>query len=154
MSLSNEEYIRGIVSNNMGITNCDCHICTKENGRSFFSGESPVDTQSLLSNLKFGQSVHFDSIRQEWVVDSSIGDLVSKLRDDAVEKRFDNIEFALDEEGRPDGIKNKQEMVLTIASDIANSISELAFEETKQILEEDDWIDTKAMELLKESKEK
>ena len=63
------------------------------------------------------------------------------------------MEFAVDEEGRPDGIKNKQEMVLTIASDIADSISEMAFEEAKQALEKDDWVDAKAMEMLKEGNE-
>lgn len=138
-------------SNNTNISNED-YLRKVEYG-DCFSGQSLIDTQALLSNLKFGQSVHYDSIRQEWVIDSSLGDLITKLEDEAVEKRLENIDFAFDEEGRPDGIKNKQEMVLTIASDIANSISELAFEEAQQLLEKDGWIDTKAMELLKESKE-
>ena len=125
----------------------------KSNSNSFFSGESLIDGAMLTNSLKFGQSVHYDSIKQEWVVESSIEDLVDELKDKATEKRFENMEFALDEEGRPDGIKNKQEMVLTIASDIANSISELAFEEAKKVLEKDDWVDTKAMEMLKESME-
>jgi hypothetical protein len=97
--------------------------------------------------------VYFDPEKQDWVVESSLKDAITELKDKAVEERFGDMEFALDEEGRPDGIKNKQEMVLTIASDIANSISDMAFEEAKQILEEDDWVDTKAMELLKEGKE-
>lgn len=121
--------------------------------KSFFTGGGLIDGAMLTNSLKFGQSVHYDSIKQEWVVESSIEDLVDELKDKATEKRFENMEFALDEEGRPDGIKNKQEMVLTIASDIANSISELAFEEAKQVLEKDDWVDTKAMEMLKESME-
>ena len=124
-----------------------------EEAKSFFSGERLIDSAMLMNNLKFGQSVHYDTLKQSWVVESSLEDLVTGLRDKAVEKRFENMEFALDEEGRPDGIKNKQEMVLTIASDIANSIGEMAFEEAKQLLEKDDWVDTKAMELLKESKE-
>lgn len=121
--------------------------------KDFFSGERLIDSAMLMNNLKFGQSVHYDTLKQSWVVESSLEDLVVELRDKAVEKRFENMEFALDEEGRPDGLKNKQEMVLTIASDIANSIGEMAFEEAKQLLEEDDWVDTKAMEMLKESME-
>ena len=120
---------------------------------SFLKGQSIINSAMLMNNLKFGQSVHYDSIKQEWVVETSIEDLVTELKDKATEKRFEDMEFALDEEGRPDGLKNKQEMVLTIASDIANSIGEMAFEEAKQILEQDDWVDTKAMEMLKESKE-
>lgn len=139
------------LSNNTNISNED-YLRKVEYG-DCFSGQSLLDTQALLSNLKFGQHVYFDSIRQEWVIDSSLGDLITKLEDEAVEKRFENMEFAFDEEGRPDGIKNKQEMVLTIASDIADSIGEMAFEEAKKLLEKDGWIDTKAMEMLKESKE-
>lgn len=125
----------------------------EEEAKSFFTGERLIDGAMLMNNLKFGQSVHYDSIKQEWVVESSLEDLVDALKGKATEKRFEDMEFALDEKGRPDGIKNKQEMVLTIASDIANSISELAFEEAKQVLEKDDWVDTKAMEMLKESME-
>ena len=130
---------------------CNCDLCKS---KSFFSGKSMIDAKALLSNLEFGQRVHFDTIKQDWVIDSTLEGLIAKLKDKATEKRFEDMEFALDEEGRPDGIKNKQEMVLTIASDIANDIGELAFEEAKQALEKDDWVDTKAMEMLKESKEK
>lgn len=129
---------------------CQCDLCKS---RSFFSGKTLANTKSLLSNLKYGQRVYFDPTKLDWVVESSLKDAVMELKDKATEERFSDMEFALDEEGRPDGIKNKQEMVLTIANDIANSISELAFEEAKQALEEDDWVDTKAMEMLKESKE-
>ena len=121
--------------------------------KSFFTGESLIDGAMLMNNLKFGQSVHWDTLKSSWVVESSLEDLIDELKDKATENRFEDMEFALDEEGRPDGVKNKQEMVLTIASDIANSISELAFEEAKQVLEKDDWVDTKAMEMLKESME-
>ena len=121
--------------------------------KSFFGEQNLIDGSALLKNLKFGQSVHYDSIKQEWVVENSLEDIIMELKDKATEKRFENMEFAVDEKGRPDGIKNKQEMILTIASDIAESISEMVFEEVKQILEQDDWIDTKAMEMLKESME-
>lgn len=124
-----------------------------EEAKSFFTGERLIDGAMLTNNLKFGQSVHYDSIKQDWVVEQSLEGLIDELKDKATEKRFENMEFAVDEKGRPDGIKNKQEMILTIASDIAESISEMVFEEVKQILEKDDWVDTKAMEMLKESME-
>lgn len=136
MSRSNdEEYIQNIES------------------KDFFTGNSLIDVAMLTNNLKFGQSVHWDTLKSDWVVESSLEDLIDELKDKATENRFEDMEFALDEKGRPDGVKNKQEMVLTIASDIANSISELVFEEAKQVLEKDDWVDTKAMEMLKESME-
>lgn len=125
----------------------------EEEAKNFFSGEGLIDSAILTNSLKFGESVHYDSIKQEWVVEHSLEDLIDELKDKATEKRFENMEFAVDEKGRPDGIKNKQEMILTIASDIAESISEMVFEEVKQILEKDDWVDTKAMEMLKESME-
>lgn len=125
----------------------------EEEAKSFFTGGGLIDGAMLTNSLKFGQSVHYDSIKQDWVVEQSLEDLIDELKDKATEKRFENMEFAIDEKGRPDGIKNKQEMILTIASDIAESISEMVFEEVKQILEKDDWVDTKAMEMLKESME-
>lgn len=125
----------------------------EEEAKSFFTGGGLIDGAMLTNSLKFGQPVHYDSIKQDWVVDQSLEDLIDELKDKATEKRFENMEFAVDEKGRPDGIKNKQEMILTIASDIAESISEMVFEEVKQILEKDDWVDTKAMEMLKESME-
>lgn len=125
----------------------------EEEAKSFFTGGGLIDGAMLTNSLKFGQSVHYDSIKQDWVVEQSLEDLIDELKDKATEKRFENMEFAVDEKGRPDGIKNKQEMILTIASDIAESISEMVFEEAKQILEKDDWVDTKAMEMLKESME-
>ena len=125
----------------------------EEEAKNFFSGEGLIDGAMLTNSLKFGESVHYDSIKQEWVVEHSLEDIIMDLKDRATENRFENMEFAVDEKGRPDGIKNKQEMILTIASDIAESISEMVFEEAKQILEQDDWIDTKAMEMLKESME-
>lgn len=125
----------------------------EEEAKSFFTGGGLMDVAMLTNSLKFGQSVHYDSTKQGWVVEQSLEDLIDELKNKATEKRFENMEFAVDEKGRPDGIKNKQEMILTIASDIAESISEMVFEEVKQILEKDDWVDTKAMEMLKESME-
>ena len=122
-----------------------------EDIKSFFNYN--IDPIAVKNSLKFGQVLYFDPTRQKWLVESSLSNIVDVLKNKATEERFGDIEFALDEKGRPDGIKNKQEIVLTIASDIADSISEMVFEEAKQTLEKDDWIDTKAMEMLKEGKE-
>ena len=120
--------------------------------KSFFSNNC-IDRSALLNNLKFGQRLHFDPVSQNWMVDSSVTNIVDELKYKAISERFRDMEFAVDEHGQPDGLKNRQEMVLTIASDIADSVSELAFEEAKHALEHDDLIDVKAMEMLKESRE-
>lgn len=124
-----------------------------EEAKSFFSGESIIDSAMLMNNLKIGQKVHFDPINQEWVVQNTIDEIVDSLKYNAASDRFEDMEFALDEEGRPDGLKNKQEMVLTIAGDIADKMNDLIFEEAKKVLERGDWLDAQAMEMLKESKE-
>lgn len=125
----------------------------KSNINSLFSGEKLMDYSALMNNLKFGQTLHFDPTNQNWVLVSNITNIVDELKYKAISKRFEDMEFALDEEGRPDGLKNHQEMVLTIAGDIADSINELVFEEAKHALEHDDLLNVQAMELLKESKE-
>lgn len=125
-----------------------------EEVESFFSGDSIIDSAMLMNNLKFGQTLHFDPTNQNWVLVSNITNIVDELKYKAISKRFEDMEFALDEEGRPDGLKNHQEMVLTIAGDIADSINELVFEEAKHALEHDDLLNAQAMKMLKESKEK
>ena len=125
-----------------------------EEAKSFFSGERLIDNAMFMNNLKFGQTLHFDPTDQEWVIHNSIDEIVDTLKYNAASERFENMEFALDEEGRPDGLKNKQEMVLTIAGDIADKMNDLIFEEAKKVLEREDWLDRQAMEMLKESKEK
>lgn len=125
-----------------------------EEANSFFSGERLIDSAMLMNNLKFGQTLHFDPTSQEWVIYNSIDEIVDTLKYNAASERFEDMEFALDEEGRPDGLKNKQEMVLTIAGDIADKMNDLIFEEAKKALEREDWLDRQAMEMLKESKEK
>lgn len=112
-----------------------------------------IDPKAVQSALKFGQTLHFDPTSQNWVVESSLTNIVDELKYKAISKRFEDMEFALDEEGRPDGLKNYQEMVLTIASDIADSINELVFEEAKRELERGDLLNEQAMKMLKESKE-
>ena len=120
--------------------------------KSFFNYN--VDPKVIHNSLKFGQTLHFDPTSQEWVIYNSIDEIVDTLKYNAASNRFGDMEFALDEEGRPDGLKNKQEMVLTIAGDIADKMNDLIFEEAKKALEREDWLDQQAMEMLKESKEK
>ena len=120
--------------------------------KSFFNYN--VNPEAVQSTLKFGQTLHFDPTSQEWVIYNSIDEIVDALKYNAASERFEDMEFALDEEGRPDGLKNKQEMVLTIAGDIADKMNDLIFEEAKKALEREDWLDRQAMEMLKESKEK
>lgn len=125
----------------------------KNNNNSLFDADRLINDAMLMNNLKFGQMLHFDPTSQNWVVESSLANIVDELKYKAISKRFENMEFALDEEGRPDGLKNRQEMVLTIAGDIADSINELVFEEAKKALEREDWLNRQAMGLLKESME-
>lgn len=119
--------------------------------KSFFNYN--IDTTAVQNSLKFGRSLYFDPTRRNWLMESSLSNIVDLLKNEAIRKRFEDMEFALDEEGRPDGLKNYQEMVLTIASDIADSINELVFEEAKRELERGDLLNEQAMKMLKESKE-
>lgn len=63
--------------------------------------------------------------------------MVQSRIESAITNRLDVMEFAEDENGNPDGVKNYQEMLITIASDIANDISELTFEIAKKELDEE-----------------
>lgn len=74
------------------------------------------------------------------------------LMREAIEKRFENFDFAVDEKGNPDGLKNHQEMLLTLSDDIANTISEIAYEKAQEKLEEDDFLNAYAMQLLEDHK--
>ena len=71
-----------------------------------------------------------------------------------IENHFGDMEFALDEHGEPDGLKNEQEIVLTVANEVSEEIAEEVFNNIKDLLRVDDCINRKAMEMLKESKEK
>ena len=61
---------------------------------------------------------------------------------------FGDMEFALDEHGKPDGLKNEQEIVLTIASEISEEVAEEVFNNLKDFLLKNDRINELAMELL------
>ena len=111
-------------------------------------GKYSLINGDLLKRLKFGQTI---STRLE--CDNDWVNVPDGIIRDAIEKRFENFEFALDEKGNPDGLKNHQEMVLTIADDIANRIQEIAYEKAQKALEMYDYLDAYANQLLEDSKE-
>lgn len=118
-----------------------------ENARSFFTGGELIGGAMLVNNLKFGQTIYtHPEFEDEWV------DIPDGIMRNAIENRFENFEFALDEKGNPDGLKNHQEMVLTIADDIANKIQEIAYEKAQKELEKYDYLDTYANQLFEDSK--
>ena len=72
----------------------------------------------------------------DWDVED-IRRMVQSRIESAIANRLDVMEFAEDENGNPDGVKNYQEMLITIASDIANDISELVFGIAEKELDEE-----------------
>ena len=83
----------------------------------------------------------------------NISDVAEMINEKAT-NHFGDMEFALDEHGKPDGLKNEQEIVLTIASEISEEVAEEVFNNLKDFLLKNDHINELAMELLEESKEK
>ena len=83
----------------------------------------------------------------------NISDVAEMINEKAT-NHFGDMEFALDEHGKPDGLKNEQEIVLTIASEISEEVVEEVFNNLKDFLLKNDHINELAMELLEESKEK
>lgn len=84
--------------------------------------------------LKMAQNMNI--VFTDWDV-SDIRRMVQSRIDRAIANRLDAMEFAEDENGNPDGVKNYQEMLITIANDITNDISELVFEIAKKELDEE-----------------
>ena len=84
---------------------------------------------------------------------------IAEMINEKTTNHFGDMEFALDEHGKPDGLKNEQEIVLTIASEISEEVAEEVFNNLKDFLLKNDHINELAMELLEvelleESKEK
>lgn len=130
-NISNEEYVR----------KCIC-----QSSLNSFSNEALVDTQALLNNLRYGNS--YDGFR----LLPKLSDIMQSIND-KTEKHFVDMEFALDEYGEPDGLKNEQEIVMTVASEVSEEVAEEVFNNIKTLLLDSDHINELAMELLKESKE-
>ena len=78
---------------------------------------------------------------------------VAEMINEKTTNHFGDMEFALDEHGKPDGLKNEQEIVLTIASEISEEVAEEVFNNLKDFLMKNDHINELAMELLEESEE-
>lgn len=137
MSLSSEKLIRDVLSNDTERPNC----------KSFFSNRSLVNTQALLNNLRYGEDIGmFDLLPR-------IADIMKMINEKAT-NHFGDMEFALNEYGEPDGLKNEQEIVLTVASEVSEEVAEEVFNDIKNLLFKNDHINELAMQLLKESKEK
>ena len=82
----------------------------------------------------------------------TISDVASMINDKTT-NHFGDMEFALDENGKPDGLKNEQEIVLTVASEVSEEVAEEVFNNIKDFLLKNDHINELAIELLEESKE-
>ena len=78
---------------------------------------------------------------------------VAEMINEKTTNHFGDMEFALDEHGKPDGLKNEQEIVLTIASEVSEEVAEGVFNNLKDFLLKNDHINELAMELLEESEE-
>ena len=78
---------------------------------------------------------------------------IAEMINEKTTNHFGDMEFALDEHGKPDGLKNEQEIVLTIASEVSEEVAEEVFNNLKDFLLKNDHINELAMELLEESKE-
>lgn len=100
---------------------------------SLFNEDSIVTDAMLMNNWKtYTRNIQFT----DWDA-SDLRRMVQSRMESAIANRLDVMEFAEDENGNPDGVKNYQEMLITIASDIANDISELTFEIAKKELDEE-----------------
>lgn len=128
MSLSNEEYIQ------------------KVGHGSFFSGRQLFDTQSLINNMYYGDQPNTFKILPR------LADIMKSINEKTT-NHFGDMEFALNEYGEPDGLKNEQEIVLTVASEVSEEVAEEVFKNIKNLLLDSDHINELAMQLLKESKE-
>ena len=78
---------------------------------------------------------------------------IDEMINEKTTNHFGDMEFALDEHGKPDGLKNEQEIVLTIASEVSEEVAEEVFNNLKDFLLKNDHINELAMELLEESEE-
>lgn len=129
MSHSNEEYIQ------------------KVGHGSFFSGRQLFDTQSLINNM------YYDGQLDTFKLLPKLTDIMKSINEKTA-NHFGDMDFALNEYGEPDGLKNEQEIVLTVASEVSEEVAEEVFNNIKKLLLDSDHINELAMQLLKENKEK
>ena len=117
-----------------------------------FNENSTSDTEELINSLYARYMPTMLKILP------NISDIYEMINEKTT-NHFGDMEFALDEHGKPDGLKNEQEIVLTIASEISEEVAEEVFNNLKDFLLKNDHINELAMELLEvelleESKEK
>lgn len=112
----------------------------------FFDYPNNDDTQELVDRL------YCEYVPTMSKLLPKISD-VNQMINEKATNHFGDMEFALDEYGKPDGLKNEQEIVLTIASEISEEVAEEVFNNIKDFLLKNDRINELAMELLEESNE-
>lgn len=112
----------------------------------FFDYPNNDDTQELVDRLYCRYMPTMIKLLPK------ISDLAQMINEKTT-NHFGDMEFALDEHGKPDGLKNEQEIVLTVASEVSEEVAEEVFNNIKDFLLKNDHINELAMELLEESKE-
>ena len=111
-----------------------------------FNECSTYDTEELINSL---YARHMPAMLKLLPNISDVDEMINEK----TTNHFGDMEFALDEHGKPDGLKNEQEIVLTIASEVSEEVAEEVFNNLKDFLLKNDHINELAMELLEESKE-
>ena len=106
-----------------------------------FNENSTSDTEELINSLYARYMPTMLKILP------NISDIDEMIKEKTT-NHFGDMEFALDEHGKPDGLKNEQEIVLTIASEISEEVAEEVFNNLKDFLLKNDHINELAMELL------
>ena len=106
-----------------------------------FNENSTSDTEELINSL---YDRYMPTMRK---LLPNISD-VDQMINEKTTNHFGDMEFALDEHGKPDGLKNEQEIVLTIASEVSEEVAEEVFNNLKDFLLKNDHINELAMELL------
>ena len=111
-----------------------------------FNENSTSDTEELINSL---YARYMPAMLKILPNISDIDEMINEK----TTNHFGDMEFALDEHGKPDGLKNEQEIVLTIASEISEEVAEEVFNNLKDFLLKHDHSNELAMELLEESEE-
>ena len=106
-----------------------------------FNENSTSDTEELINSL---YARYMPAMLKILPNISDIDEMINEK----TTNHFGDMEFALDEHGKPDGLKNEQEIVLTIASEISEEVAEEVFNNLKDFLLKHDHINDLAMELL------
>ena len=106
-----------------------------------FNENSTSDTEELINSL---YARYMPTMLKILPNISDIDEMINEK----TTNHFGDMEFALDEHGKPDGLKNEQEIVLTIASEISEEVAEEVFNNLKDFLLKNDHINELAMELL------